>query len=130
MGSVIALMLLFACTGCGQYDRVQINARETAAIADLRMMNQAQLSFHLAQGKYAVSLHELCVSEMSGTVCSGEHLGYIFALASSSPAESYTIAARPKTPGSSGRRFFYSDQTLVIRQSENGPATASSLELR
>lgn len=41
-------------------------------------------------------------------------------------AESYTITADPITRGTTGMRSFYTDQTGVIREEQNGPASADS----
>jgi type IV pilus assembly protein PilA len=140
---VIAIILILVTIAVPMLDKIQMNARETAAIADLRAMNQAQLNFHNGQGKYASNLQELCGTaggtagaaakgEMSGTICTGEDHGYLFTVASVSPPDGYTIDARPKTPGSSGKRFFYSDQNMIVRQSdkENEPATPNSPQVK
>jgi len=45
--------------------------------------------------------------------------GYIFTIASASPAEAYTIDARPKTARvRAAAGFFYSDQNMIVRQSD------------
>ena len=45
-------------------------------------------------------------------------------------ASGYTIVADPAEPGKSGTVHFYSDQTGIIRYSNDSPATASSDSLR
>ena len=135
---VAAVSLLFVPAGCtSHYERIQMNAREKVAILDVGVINMAQLQYYNFAGKYATSLSELCGSRngspaptISGKVCTGEEHEYVFTVASTAPEKSYTIDARPKTPGSSGRRFFYSDQTLIIHQSENKPATANSPQVK
>ena len=141
---VIAIILILVSIAVPMYDKIQLNARETAAIRDIDAINKAQLNYHNGPAsKYATTLTELCGNstgngaipkgaEISGTICSGEAHGYLFTIASASPAEAYTIDARPKTPGSSGRRFFYSDQNMIVRQSdkENEPATANSPQVK
>jgi prepilin-type N-terminal cleavage/methylation domain-containing protein len=141
---VIAIILILVSIAVPMYDKIQMNARETAAIRDLDAINKAQLNYHNGPAsRYATNLAELCGNstgsgatpkgaEISGTICTGEAHGYMFTVASTSPAEAYTIDARPKTPGSSGRRFFYSDQNMIVRQSdkENEPATANSPQVK
>ena len=143
-GVVVTVSLLFALAGCdtgGSAEHREIASHETAAIMDVAAINKAQAGYYSRASKYATSLSELCgpgkgpgepfmAPGISRRVCTGETHGYVFTVASSSPADSYTINAKPKTPGSSGRRFFYSDQSMVIRQSENEPATASSAEVK
>src|SRR5258706_8094560 len=143
-GAIISLSLLFVLAGCdpgGSAEHREVAAHETAAIMNVGVINKAQVSYYKSASKYASSLSELCgsgkgvgapfnVPEISKRVCRGETQGYLFTVVSSSPADSYTVNAKPKTPGSSGRRFFYSDQTMVIRQSESEPATANSPEVK
>ena len=140
---VIAIILILVGIAVPMYDKIQMNARETGAIGDIEAINKAQLNYHLGpSGKYAASLPELCgtaggssgaakAAELSGNICSGESHGYVFTINSTSN-DTYSIDARPKTPGSSGRRFFYSDQAMVIRQNEkeNEPATAASPQVK
>ncbi|MCI0723898.1 MAG: hypothetical protein L0338_33815 [Acidobacteria bacterium] len=40
--------------------------------------------------------------------------------------DSYTVHAWPKKPGSTGRRYFFTDQTGIMRVSESGPAGPSA----
>ncbi len=43
--------------------------------------------------------------------------------------ERFTLHAFPHEPGRTGVRYFYTDETFVIRQSHNGPAGAESMPL-
>jgi hypothetical protein len=133
--SVVSVSLLFVLASCdpgGSMERRELASHETSAIIDVADINKAQAAYYGRTSKYAASLSELCgsVNGPSRRICRGEVHGYVFTVASSSPTEGYAIDARPKTPGSSGRRFFYSDQSMIIRQSENGPATGDSPEVR
>jgi type IV pilus assembly protein PilA len=42
----------------------------------------------------------------------------------------YTVTAQPVTPGTTGQRYFYSDQTGVIRLNATGTASATSAPLQ
>ena len=128
--SVVSVSLLFVLAGCdpgGSMERRELASHETAAIIDVADINKAQAAYYGRTSKYAANLSELCasVNGPSRRICRGEVHGYVFTVASSSPSDGYAIDARPKTPGSSGRRFFYSDQTTIIRHSESGPANAN-----
>ncbi len=58
----------------------------------------------------------------------GKNGGYIYTVAGS--ATGYSVNANPETFGSSGRRTFFSDQTLVIRNNwGQEPANVNSPEL-
>ena len=143
-GALVSLSLLFALLGCdtgGSAEHREIASHETAAIMDVAAINKAQAGYYSRASKYATSLSELCgpgkgpgepfmAPGISRRVCTGETHGYVFTVASSSPADSYTIHARPKSPGSSGRRFFYSDQSGIVRQGESEAASANSPQVK
>jgi hypothetical protein len=143
-GVVVAASLFLTLGQCnfdGMTERERVKYHESTAIRDVEAINKAQASFHdRPTSRYATTLRELCGfpnesgapskwAEIVGPICRGEAHGYVFTLASGDP-KSYAVAARPKTPGSSGRRFFYSDQTMIIHQSEDGPATANSPQVK
>ena len=87
-----------------------------------------QVQYSSQYGRYATSLAELgdlIDSELSA----GEKSGYKFSLISNQGG--YAVNAVPIIYGSSGRRAFYSDQTLVIRINDGPePATADSKEMK
>ena len=59
--------------------------------------------------------------ENAGTVAK---LGYLLAV--TPVGRAYTATNQPQTPNSSGVRYFFTDQTLVIRANPGAAATASS----
>jgi type IV pilus assembly protein PilA len=141
---VIAIILILIGIAAPMYDKLQMGARETAAIGDIRSINVVQQQYKNTYQRYAANLSELGPPASGGTsgpqasgllsrdICTGEAHGYLFTLASTSP-DMYSINANPKVPGSSGRRFFFSDQTMVIRQNDpktNEPANANSPEIK
>jgi len=127
---VAASLLLLVCAGCApNSEHAQMLMREMDATRNIRNIHEAQAIHYNVTSTYATTLAELCGSNergLSGNICTGEDRGYVFTLASSAPANGYTIDARPKTPGSSGRWFFYSDQNLLIHESDKGPANTNS----
>jgi type IV pilus assembly protein PilA len=110
----------------------RMNALETVAIHDIRTIHMAQVQYFSQYGKYAATLAELgppASDLISKNLASGEKDGYVFTLAAT--ATGYTINASPKVYNNNGRRSFYSDETLLIRQSwSQEPANASSPELK
>ena len=132
---VIAIILILVGVGVPMYSKIQMQGRESGALQDLHNIIVAQASYK-GIGKVATSLQELCgtgggssaaKATLSGNVCSGEDNGYLFTLVATSDY-TYTVDARPKTPGSSGRRFFFLDEqgTIHENEKEGQPATASS----
>ena len=111
-------------------------ASEIAALHEIRTIHSAQVQYFSQYGKYAATLAELgppagsqAADLISKSLASGEKDGYVFTLAAT--ATGYTINASPKVYNNNGRRSFYSDETLLIRQSwSQEPANASSPELK
>jgi type IV pilus assembly protein PilA len=142
---VIAIILILIGIAAPMYDKLQMGARETAAIGDLRTLNTVQQQYKNTYQRYAANLPELGPPASGGAtgpqasgllskdITTGEAHGYLFTLTSTNP-DTYTINANPKVPNSTGRRFFYTDQTMVIRQNDatksNEPANANSPEIK
>ena len=94
---------------------------EFAAEARIRTIHAAESEFHNQFGRYAASLQELGLAPVTE--------GYSFSLKPTSGG--YAIQAAPQVYGVTGRRTFYSDQKLTIRQNWSSvPAGADSLELK
>ncbi len=66
---------------------------------------------------------------ISKDLTEGKKSGYIFTVTATPTG--YAVSAVPESFNSSGRRTFYSDQTLVVRNNwSQEPATVSSAELK
>jgi len=110
--------------------------RGQAAIRQIATIHQAQTHYFSEYGKFACSLSELGppASGAPGPSASdiipkkladGNNSGYLFAL-TCSPA-GYAVTVVPEAFNNTGNKSFYSDQTLVIRQSITAePANANS----
>ncbi len=102
-------------------NRGRIYAFETAALKAIQILNTAQVQYNSSFGRFATSLTELGPSGaglIAASLASGADRGYSFRL-ESTPA-GYSVAAVPVVCGS---RRFYSDQSLVIRESR-GPTVS------
>jgi hypothetical protein len=66
---------------------------------------------------------------ISGDLAKGEKTGYQFTV--SPTKEGYQVVVVPQAFGSTGRRTFFSDQSLVVRENWGAdPATATSPEIK
>src|ERR1039457_916451 len=143
---VIAIILILIGIAAPMYDKLQMGAREAAAKVTLsKTFNVVQTQYKNTYQRYAANILELCPPASGGTtgpqaagllagdICFGEKGGYVFTMTSTSP-DIYTLNANPKVPGSSGRIFYFLDQTGVVRQNDaskgNEPANANSPEIR
>jgi type IV pilus assembly protein PilA len=137
---VIAIILIIAAIAAPKLNIARMQAEEMAAIRTLTTLHLAQTSYYSQFGRNAESLQQLgppaggqpgpaAADLISGDLAGGSKSGYIFAVTPTK--EGYAITAVPQVFGQSGRRTFYSDQTLVVRENWGAePATAQSNEIK
>jgi type IV pilus assembly protein PilA len=136
---VIAIILVIAAIAVPQMNKQLMSAHEMAAIREITTIHQAETQYYSQFGKFAETLTELG-PPASGTpgpnaaeiipkgLADGKASGYVFTVAGTPTG--YAVTAIPETYNGSGRRTFYSDQTLVIRNNwSQEPATVSSPEI-
>jgi len=137
---VISIILIIAAIAVPKMNKQLMLAREQAAIRQIGTIHQAETQYYSQFGRYAQSLVELGppASGAPGPASSdiipknladGKNSGYLFTVAGSPTG--YSVTAAPEVFNSTGSRSFFSDQTLVIRQSYTAEvANANSPELR
>ena len=132
---VIAIILVIVTIAVPQYNKQMMSAHETAAIQAIQTIHAVETQYYSQFGRYAVSLAELgppasgAADLISKDLSEGKKSGYIFTV--SATPTGYAVSAVPEAFNSSGRRTFYSDQTLVVRNNwSQEPATVSSAELK
>jgi type IV pilus assembly protein PilA len=117
---VIAIVLVMLVIAIPNVAAARMQANELAAIKMIGTIHTAQVQ-HLSQfGKLATALSELGpppagAELLPGDLAIGKKSGYLFQL-QRTPA-GYSVTAIPESHNSTGRRTFYSDQTMVIRES-------------
>jgi len=137
---VISIILIIAAIAIPKMSNQIMSAHEMAAIRQITTIHVAQTQYLSQFGKYAARLEELGppASGAAGPagadlipkiLSDGKNSGYTFTVTGS--ATGYSVTAMPESFGGSGRRTFYSDQTLVVRNNwTQEPATAASPELK
>jgi len=137
---VIAIILIIAAIAVPKMNNQVMAAHEMAAIRQIGTIHQAETQYYSQFGHYAESLAELgpppsgaaspaAADLIPKVLADGKNSGYVFAVAASPTG--YSVSAVPEAFNSSGRRTFFSDQTLVIRQNwTQEPATVTSAEIR
>jgi len=137
---VIAIIVVLLSAGIPMYRQQIMAAHELAAIQAIRTIHTAETQYEGQFGKFAQSLLELgpppsgsngpgAAGLMGPDLGAGRKSGYIFTLTASPTG--YIVNANPESFGSSGRRTFFSDQTMIIRQNwTQEPATDKSPELK
>jgi len=137
---VIAIILVIAAIAVPQMNKQLMSAHEMAAIRQITTIHQAQTQYYSQFGRYATSLAELgppasgapgpnAAEIIPKVLAEGKNSGYVFTLAGTPTG--YGVSAVPEAFNSSGRRTFYSDQTLVVRNNwSQEPANANSPEIK
>ena len=131
-----AVIAILGAIAYGYMSQQLMLAHETAALAEIKTNHTAEAQYFAQFGKYAATLASLGPSggrtmgpEAAGLIpenlASGKKSGYLVEVSVTS--DGYAVTAVPQKFSSSGRRSFYSDQTLVIRTSWTmEPANANS----
>ena len=138
---VVAIILIIAAIAIPNLLRARISANESSAVASLRTLNTAQISYDSAFPTvgFATTLGALsgtsCAPPGSANACyidetlaSGTKSGYSFQLTGTAgtPNETYNLIASPLTPNQTGVRYFCSLADAVIRVSTTAPGTCTT----
>jgi len=120
--------------------RARMFSQETIVIREIQTIHQAQAQYMSRFGQYSTTLAQLGPPASGGpgpqaadliptSLASGEKDGYLFVMAAT--PQGYTINANPKVYNSTGRRTFFSDQSMAIHYNwSQEPANATSPELK
>ncbi len=137
---VIAIILIIAAIAVPKMNNQMQAAHEMAAIRQITTIHQGETQYYSQFGRYATSLTELgppasgaatpAASDLIPKVLAdGKNSGYLFTVTATPLG--YSVTAVPEAFGSSGRRTFFSDQTLVVRNNwSQEPATVTSPEIK
>ena len=128
---VVAIILIIAAIAIPNLLRARISANEASAVASLRTLNTAQISYNSTYPTvgYAATLAALagtnCAPPTSAGACLidtqlayGVKSGYSFVISgtgSTTPVATYQIRADPLAPNQTGVRYFCSFADGVIR---------------
>ena len=138
---VVAIILIIAAIAIPNLLRSKMAANEASAVASLRTYNTAIVSYSTTYGTDpSTNLSELgpattpsstaadLVDSLLGSaapVKSGYTFTYTPGAASNSVISQYSITAQPQS-SSTGQRYFFTDQSGVIRQTTDGTAATAA----
>ena len=137
---VIAIIMVIVAMAIPNVLGTRMTANETSAVGSLSTLNSACVTYLTIYGSYPPTLAAMGPGGASNSnsadlvdsiLASGVKSGYNFRYA---PGEKdgaghvnvYSISAQPSSPGTTGRRSFYTDQSGSIRSNTGGPADVSS----
>ncbi|HEX9761197.1 MAG TPA: prepilin-type N-terminal cleavage/methylation domain-containing protein [Candidatus Acidoferrales bacterium] len=137
---VVAIILVIAAIAIPSFLKSKARANEASAVAALRVIATTQVSYQSTYGQgFAPSLDALgppsggaepstsAADLIDSVLASGIKSGYSFVYNaidtdSDGSVDAYTVNANPVAPGQTGDRYFYVDQTNVVRFNLTGPA--------
>lgn len=140
---VVAIILIIAAIAIPNLLRARIAANESSAVASIRTINTAQISYNSA---YPTVGFASTLNALSGTSCSppnstsgclidtqlssGTKSGYTFALTGVSgiPAASYQASGSPISANTTGVRSFCSVTDAVVRYSTTALTSCAGTE--
>ncbi|MGH8246751.1 MAG: type II secretion system protein [Gammaproteobacteria bacterium] len=141
---VAVIMITIAAMALPALLRARLQANEANAAGAMKVIVKSQVAYALAFNTgYSADLYSLgptgggnpsagradLVDEIIAGSVPGSlaftKAGYLFTYTPQGAfpnVQTFTLTAAPAIPGSTGRRYFYADQTLIIRGSTTGPA--------
>ena len=124
---VVSLLILLATAGSIQLLRARIVAHEEIALSSVRLISRACQFFFLANQQFPNSLTDLGAAvppyipaNLVGTGTTFTKQGYVFTYAQG--GNGFTLNADHQTPGTTGTRYFFVNEQLIIRVDMAGPA--------
>jgi type IV pilus assembly protein PilA len=132
---VVAIILIIAAIAIPNLVRSKMAANEASAVGSLHAINTAAVAYSTTYGQYPTNLSNLTTSGTASSTAAdlidtvlgaGTKGGYTFAYTVGANNVSYTVTASPVLLNVTGQRYFYTDQTFVIRANTSGAATSAS----
>jgi type IV pilus assembly protein PilA len=143
---VVTIILIIAAIAIPNLMRSKIQANETAAVGALKALQESTILYSNSYGGFPHALSDLgpaasgspatsaSADLIDSVLAGGVKSGYRFTYAPGTTDPSgnvltYSITATPVSPGSTGQRSFFTDQSGTIRNTSNGTADSTSTPL-
>jgi type IV pilus assembly protein PilA len=137
---VVAIILIIAAIAIPNLMRSKMAANEASAVASVRTLNTASATYSSTYGigfpaalgnlKPAAAATAAAADLIDNVLATGTKSGYVFTLTGAAAVggivQAYTATSNPSKQDVTGIRYFFSDQSAVIRQAIGGAATAAS----
>ncbi len=127
---VVAIIGIIAAIAVPNLLQSKAAANEASAISAIRNIVTSHITYSatVGSGSYAADLAALEAAKLIDSVLgAGTKDGYAFA--STGSAIAFTVTAAPTVVGSTGTRYFFSNESGVIRYNTGGAATSASSPL-
>jgi type IV pilus assembly protein PilA len=135
------IILIVAAIAIPNLLRSKMVANEAAAVSALRTLNSSAAMYATAYSVFPPAISNLgpvvggsspnssAADLIDSVLAAGVKSGYMFTYKMGIDNHSYSITAAPVMPGTTGQRYFYTDESGVIRAETGNPATADSAPL-
>jgi len=140
---VVAIILIIAAISIPNLLRSRMAANEASAVGSMRAINTACIAYSTTFGGFPSSLSSLGTSGAASStsadlidnvLASGSKTGYSFTYTAGAVAGGvisvYELTASPIVAGQTGQRYFFTDQSAVIRFNVSALATVSDAPLQ
>jgi len=140
---VVAIILIIAAISVPNLLRSRMAANEASAVGSLRAINTACVAYLTTFGGFPPELRNLGSSGqatsssadlLDNLLAGGTKTGYTFTYTAGAPAGGvipvYSITASPLVPNETGQRYFFTDQSGVIRFNVSTLASVSDAPLQ
>ncbi len=138
---VVAVILIIAAIAIPNYVQSKMRGNEASAAQSLRIITTAELVYSTTYGiDYSTNLQQLggtaAIPDQNNAelidqvLATGVKQGYIITYTplTTDPqgnTATFSVTADPASPGITGQRHFYTDQSSVIRSNSSTPAVAT-----
>jgi type IV pilus assembly protein PilA len=143
---VVTIILIIAAIAIPNLGKSKMQANETSAVGSMKALTETAILYSNSYGGFPHALSDLgpaaggtaassaAADLIDSVLASGIKSGYRFTytVGTTDPGGnvvSYTITATPVSPGTTGQRSFFTDQSGTIRASSNGVADVTSAPL-
>ncbi len=119
---VVAIIAIIAAIAIPSLLQARISGNEASAISSLRTMSTVNEQYRTRFGGYAATLAALeAAGYIDNVLSGGNKSGYNF-VAYATTGTAWSINANPETPGGTGSRYFFVNESGVIRFDTAAPA--------
>lgn len=136
---VVAVILVIAAIAIPNYLRSRMLANETSAVQSLRTISTGETVYTTTFGVgFSPTLVSMggagglptAAGLIDDVLASGAKSGYVFTYVPNKIDAlghfgGFTINGDPMTPGATGDRYFFVDESYILRQSMTGPAVVT-----
>jgi prepilin-type N-terminal cleavage/methylation domain-containing protein len=137
---VVAIILIVVAIAIPNFLASRMSANESSAVQETRAITTAEVVYNTQYqiGYSALLVHlgdngpitSTSAGLIDSVLANGNKSGYSFPYVPLNPDgaghfQSYTLNASPVNPGYTGRKYFYTDQTAIMRFSVLGAATGA-----